>query len=164
MHPTDHPHQTDPHRLARRTPTRSRHRPLVLPPHRNQVVPRRHRAPDQETHGHRSKDVHLPANQEDHTAHPAAHHRNGTPPLRCRHHRHRALARARKPHHHPHLPTRRHSPQRESPRPNHLTEHHPGPLPRPRHPAGVPQPALITETQRRKQTTLTQFEPGSSAL
>ena len=123
--PLTRAHRRSPRRLARRTappPEPDR----CSPPGPDPALPRRGRAPGHQARRHGGPDLPHPASQEDHAAHPAAHRGDEPAARRSRHHRHRPMARPRRPGHHPHLPARRHGSQRTGHRP-----HRPARTPRP---------------------------------
>ena len=98
-------------------------RPAVLHPGGTPLSRDAVDAPGHQARRHRSRDLPDAAGQEDHPAHPAAHRGDEPAARRRRHHRHRTLARPRKPRHHPRLPARRHGAQGEGHRPHHPARH-----------------------------------------
>src|SRR3954451_6006281 len=105
----------------------------VPQPTRTAPEPRCHRTQDRPLRRPGRPGVRVAARQNGHRPRPTAHHRDATPTCRCRHQRHRALARPRQRRHHPDLPPRRHDPQGASARQNPTTEQQTRPLPTPRH-------------------------------
>jgi len=129
---------------------------------RQQAQPRRDRTSHRPLRRPSGRWLPIAARQDDHRAHPQAHHRDAAATRRGRHQRDRALARTRQRRNHTNLPARRPHPERASADQNPTTEQPHRPIPTARQSHRLARSALIMPTAHSRNPCPTDH-PGSTS-